>query len=31
LTFPTGADDPTGSLTSQTRRGFTAQEELGLL
>jgi RHS repeat-associated protein len=26
--FPTGADDPTGSLTSQTTRGFTAQEEL---
>jgi hypothetical protein len=30
LTFPTGADDPTGGLTSQTRRGFTAQEEFGL-
>jgi RHS repeat-associated protein len=26
--FPNGADDPTGSLTSQTTRGFTAQEEL---
>jgi len=26
--FPTGADDPTGSLTSQTTRGFTGQEEL---
>jgi uncharacterized protein RhaS with RHS repeats len=26
--FPTGADDPTGSLTSQTTRGFTAQEKL---
>jgi hypothetical protein len=25
---PTGADDPTGSLTSQTTRGFTAQEAL---
>ena len=26
--FPNGADDPTDSLTSQTTRGFTAQEEL---
>jgi RHS repeat-associated protein len=26
--FPNGADDPTGSLTSQTTRGFTGQEEL---
>jgi RHS repeat-associated protein len=26
--FPTGADDPSGSLTSQTTRGFTGQEEL---
>jgi RHS repeat-associated protein len=26
--FPNGANDPTGSLTSQTTRGFTAQEEL---
>jgi RHS repeat-associated protein len=26
--FPTGADDPAGSLTSQTTRGFTGQEEL---
>ncbi len=26
--FPTGADDPTGSITSQTIRGFTGQEEL---
>jgi RHS repeat-associated protein len=26
--FPTGADDPTGSLTSQATRGFTGQEEL---
>jgi RHS repeat-associated protein len=26
--FPSGADDPTDSLTSQTTRGFTAQEEL---
>jgi RHS repeat-associated protein len=26
--FPNGADDPSGSLTSQTTRGFTGQEEL---
>jgi RHS repeat-associated protein len=26
--FPTGADDPSGSLTSQTTRGYTGQEEL---
>jgi len=26
--FPTGADDPTGSITSQVTRGFTGQEEL---
>jgi RHS repeat-associated protein len=26
--FPTGADDPSGSVTSQTTRGFTGQEEL---
>jgi RHS repeat-associated protein len=26
--FPNGADDPTGSITSQTTRGFTGQEEL---
>ena len=26
--FPNGADDPTGSLTSQVTRGFTGQEEL---
>jgi RHS repeat-associated protein len=26
--FATGADDPTGSITSQTIRGFTGQEEL---
>src|SRR5262249_44422488 len=26
--FPTGADDPSGSITSQTTRGFTGQEEL---
>ena len=26
--FPTGADDPTDSITSQTMRGFTGQEEL---
>ena len=29
--FPTGADDPAGSLTSQTTRGFTGQEELPVL
>jgi len=26
--FPNGADDPSGSITSQTTRGFTGQEEL---
>jgi RHS repeat-associated protein len=26
--FPNGADDPAGSITSQTSRGFTGQEEL---
>ncbi len=26
--FPTGADDPSGSIESQTTRGFTGQEEL---
>jgi RHS repeat-associated protein len=26
--FPNGADDPTGSITSQTSRGFTGHEEL---
>jgi RHS repeat-associated protein len=26
--FPTGADDPSGNITSQTTRGFTGQEEL---
>jgi RHS repeat-associated protein len=26
--FPTGQDDPSGSITSQTTRGFTGQEEL---
>ena len=26
--FPNGTDDPTGSITSQTTRGFTGQEEL---
>src|SRR5262249_27901530 len=26
--FPTGADDPSGSIASQTTRGFTGQEEL---
>jgi RHS repeat-associated protein len=26
--FPSGADDPANSITSQTTRGFTAQEEL---
>jgi RHS repeat-associated protein len=26
--FAAGADDPTGSITSQTIRGFTGQEEL---
>jgi RHS repeat-associated protein len=26
--FPNGADDPSGSLTSQTTRGFAGQEEL---
>ena len=26
--FPNGADDPTGSITSQTTRGFTGHEEL---
>ncbi len=26
--FPNGTDDPTGSITSQTSRGFTGQEEL---
>jgi uncharacterized protein RhaS with RHS repeats len=25
---PTGADDPSGHITSQTTRGFTGQEEL---
>jgi RHS repeat-associated protein len=27
--FASGADDPTGSITSQTTRGFTGEEELG--
>jgi RHS repeat-associated protein len=26
--FPNGADDPTGSITSQTTRGFTGEEQL---
>lgn len=26
--FPNGAGDPTGSITSQTSRGFTGHEEL---
>src|SRR5882757_3641528 len=26
--FPNGADDPTGSITSQSTRGFTGEEEL---
>jgi hypothetical protein len=26
--YPTGADDPAGSITSQTNRGFTGHEEL---
>jgi hypothetical protein len=26
--FPNGADDPAGSIESQTTRGFTGQEEL---
>jgi RHS repeat-associated protein len=28
--FANGADDPSGSITSQTTRGFTEQEELGV-
>ena len=28
--FANGADDPSGSITSQTTRGFTDQEELGV-
>ena len=28
--FPNGADDPTDSITSQTTRGFTGQEELSV-
>ena len=28
--FANGADDPSGSITSQTTRGFTNQEELGV-
>ncbi|HTO60929.1 MAG TPA: RHS repeat-associated core domain-containing protein, partial [Bradyrhizobium sp.] len=28
--FPSGADDPTGSITSQTTRGFTGEEELSV-
>jgi RHS repeat-associated protein len=28
--FPNGADDPTGSITSQTTRGFTGEEELSV-
>jgi len=26
--YPSGADDPSGSITSQTNRGFTGHEEL---
>jgi RHS repeat-associated protein len=28
--FPNGADDPTGSITSQSTRGFTGEEELSV-
>jgi RHS repeat-associated protein len=28
--YPNGADDPAGAITSQTTRGFTEQEELGV-
>jgi RHS repeat-associated protein len=28
--YPNGADDPAGAITSQTTRGFTEQEELGI-
>ena len=28
--YPNGADDPAGAITSQTTRGFTNQEELGV-
>ena len=28
--FPNGSDDPTGSITSQTRSGFTGEEELSV-
>jgi RHS repeat-associated protein len=28
--FPNGTDDPTGSITSQTTRGFTGEEELSV-